>query len=196
MPFCLIPYGLPGIQSDCRVRKALANGGFMNETPQQYIARILGYVAGHEPMKVQHSTADKLAQLTRGISRKKLDRRPAPGKWSVTEILAHLADTEWVIGWRLRSILGSNGIPIQAFDQDAWAASFHYAKQDPRKSLALFRVLRETNLALLKSMPKEKWGNFGMHQERGKETVAHIFRLIAGHDLNHLGQVAALVGRK
>ena len=168
----------------------------MNETPQQYVARILGLVAGHEPMKVQRSTADKLAKLTRGIPRKKLSRRPAPGKWSVTEILAHLAETEWVIGWRLRSILNSNGTPIQAFDQDAWAQTSNYARQDPKKSVALFRALRAENLALLKSIPKEKWENYGMHAERGKETIAHIFRLIAGHDLNHLGQVAALLGRK
>ena len=168
----------------------------MNETPQQYAARILGLIAGHEPMKVQRSTADKLAKLTRGIPRKKLDRRPAPGKWSATEILAHLAETEWAVGWRLRSILSANGTPVQAFDQDAWAKTSNYAKQDPKKSLALFGTLRAENLALLKSIPKEKWEYYGMHQERGKETIAHIFRLIAGHDLNHLGQVAALTGRK
>ncbi|MCL5289063.1 MAG: DinB family protein [Acidobacteria bacterium] len=168
----------------------------MNETPQQYVARILGLIEGHEPMKVQRSTADKLAKLSRGVPRKKLDRRPAPDKWSVTEILAHLAETEWVIGWRLRSIINSNGIAIQAFDQDAWAQTSNYAKQDPKKSLALFRMLRAENLALLKSIPKEKWENYGMHSERGQETVAHIFRLIAGHDLNHLGQIAALVARK
>ncbi len=168
----------------------------MNETPQQYIARILGYIEGHEPMKVQRSTADKLGKLTRGIPRKKLDRRPAPDKWSVTEILAHLAETELVIGYRLRMILNTNGTPIQAFDQDAWAKTSNYAKQDPKKSIAVFRTLRSENLTLLKSIPKEKWENYGMHAERGKETIAHIFRLIAGHDLNHLGQIAALTGRK
>ena len=168
----------------------------MNETPQQYVALILGLIAGHEPMKVQRSTADKLAKFTRGVPRKKLDRRPAPGKWSVTEILAHLAETEWAVGWRLRSILSANGTPVQAFDQDAWAKTSNYAKQDPKKSLALFGTLRAENLALLKSIPKEKWEYYGMHQERGKETIAHIFRLLAGHDLNHLGQVAALLGRK
>jgi hypothetical protein len=168
----------------------------MNETPQQYVARILGLIAGHEPMKVQRSTADKLGKLTRGIPRKKLGRRPAPGKWSVTEILAHLAETEWVIGWRLRSIINSNGIAIQAFDQDEWAKTSNYAKQGPKKSLALFRMLRDENLALLKSIPKEKWENYGMHTERGQESIARIFQLIAGHDLNHLAQVAGLVGRK
>jgi hypothetical protein len=168
----------------------------MNETPQQYVARILGLIAGHEPMKVQRTTADKLQKLTRGIPRKKLGRRPAPGKWSATEILAHLAETEWVVGWRLRSILNANGTPIQAFDQDDWAKTSNYARQDPKKSLAVFRMLRDENLALLKSIPKQKWQNYGMHQERGKETIARITQLIAGHDVNHLAQVARLVSYK
>ncbi len=168
----------------------------MNETPQQYVARVLGYIEGQDPQKIQRSTADKLAKLIRGIPRKKLGQRPAPGKWSVTEILAHLAETELVIGYRLRMILNSNGTPIQAFNQDDWAKTSNYAKQDPAKSLAVFRTLRDENLALLTSIPKEKWENYGMHAERGKETVAHIFRLIAGHDLNHLGQVERILGRK
>ncbi len=164
----------------------------MNETPQQYVSRILGLIEGHDPMKVQRSTADKLQKFIRGVPRRKLDRRPAPGKWSVTEILAHLAETEWVVGWRLRSILSANGTPIQAFDQDVWAKTSNYAKQDPKKSVALFRMLRTENLALLKSVPKEKWENYGMHSERGKESVARIFQLIAGHDLNHLAQIERL----
>ena len=50
-------------------------------------------------------------------------------------------------------------------------------------------MLRTSNLALLKSLPKKLWENYGMHQERGKETVAHIVRMYAGHDVNHLQQV-------
>ena len=68
-------------------------------------------------------------------------------------------------------------------------ATFHYRRRDPKASLELFRVLRESNLALLQSVPKNLWENYGMHQERGKETVAHLVRLFAGHDLNHLQQV-------
>ena len=168
----------------------------MKETPKQYVARILGIIAGRDPVKVLGATADKLQKLTRGVPHKKLSRRPAPGKWSVTEILAHLAETELVVGWRLRSILSSNGTPIQAFDQDAWAKTSNYARHDPKKSLALFHVVRDANLSLLKSIPREKWKNYGMHQERGKESVARIAQLIAGHDLNHIGQIAALTGRK
>jgi uncharacterized damage-inducible protein DinB len=161
----------------------------MQETPQQYTQRILGYSEGKQPLRVQQATARKLSELTRGLNKKQLTRRPAPGKWSIAEILAHLADAEIVIAWRMRLILGTNGTPIQAFDQDVWAETFNYGKRDPRTSLETFRVLRENNLALLKSIPKHLWDNYGMHAERGKESVAHVVKMIAGHDLNHLRQV-------
>jgi hypothetical protein len=168
----------------------------MNETPQEYIQRMLKESGGKDPRKVQSATAAKLGRLIRRAPSAKLRKRPAPGKWSAGEILAHLADCEIVTGWRMRQILGAPGTPIQPFDQDAWAAAGHYEKRDARKSLELFRVSREANLALLKSLSPEQWKHHGMHAERGVETIEHIVRMMAGHDLNHLGQVERLVAAK
>ena len=164
----------------------------MNETPQQYTARIVSLTSGEEPLRIQRSTARKLAGAIKGLNKKQLTRRPAPDKWSIAEILAHLADAEVVGGWRMRLILGKNGTPIEAFDQDVWAKTFRYQKRDPKQSLETFRALRENNLLLLKSLPKELWENYGMHSERGKETISHIVRMFAGHDVNHLRQVEAI----
>ena len=108
----------------------------MQETPQEYIQRILAQLGGKDPLKVQAATAAKIARLVQRTSAAKLRKRPAPGKWSVGEILAHLADCEIVTGWRMRQILGGPGTPIQAFDQDAWAAAGHYEKRDARKSVS------------------------------------------------------------
>ncbi len=141
----------------------------MKETVQQYIQRIAGYAEGKEPLAVQRSTAKKLAKMIEGISTTKLRKRPTPDKWSVSEILAHLSDTEIVGSFRMRLILGAPGTPIPAFDQDAWVVSGHYEKRDPRQSLELFRTLREANLALLKSLTPDQWKRYGMHAERGKE---------------------------
>lgn len=165
----------------------------MNETPQEYIARITGYLKGQEPLKVQSATAGKLERLVKGVSRSKLRKRPAPNTWSAVEILAHLAETEIVGGFRIRMILGAPGTPIAAFDQDAWVVSGHYEKRDPRKSLEQFRVLREANLALLKTLTPEQWQHYGIHSERGKETVEHIVRMFAGHDLNHIQQIERIL---
>jgi DinB superfamily len=165
----------------------------MNETPQQYIQRILGNLQGQDALKIQKTTAKKLERLTKGVPPAKLRKRPAPDKWSIAEILAHLGDTEIVVAWRMRSILGAPGTPIQAFDQDAWVKTGHYENRDPRKSIEQFRVVREANLALLKSLSSDQWKHHGMHAERGQETVEHIVRLIAGHDINHLQQIERIV---
>jgi uncharacterized damage-inducible protein DinB len=154
---------------------------------------MLGNIEGKDPLRVQRETAGKLARLIRGLSKKQLTRKPAPEKWSIAEILAHLVDTEIVGSWRMRHVIGNNGAPIQPFDQNVWAKIFNYAKRDARQSLEIFRVLRENNLAMLKALPKELWENYGVHAERGKEPVAHIVRMYAGHDLNHLGQVERIV---
>ena len=165
----------------------------MNEIPQQYTQRILGYIEGKEPLAVQAATARKLDRLIKGASTTRLRKRPAPEKWSVSEIIAHLADAEIVIGYRIRLILGSPGIPIVAYDQDRWAASGRYEKRDARKSVEQFRVLREANLALLKSLTPEQWRHYGMHSERGQESVERIARMCAGHDINHLRQIEEIL---
>ena len=168
----------------------------MRETPQEYITRILGYQAGKDPLKVQQATVKKVERLIKGVPKKKLMTRPESARWSIGEILAHLADTELVAGFRIRLILGENGVTIQAFDQDVWAENMNYRKRDPKKSLEAFRALRENNLALLTSLPKPMWDNFGMHTERGKETVTRISEMFAGHDINHLRQIKKIVARK
>ena len=161
----------------------------MKETPQEYIKRIRGHVDGKDPLKVQKSTAKKLQKLIKPLSKKQMKRRPGPGKWSIAQILAHLADAEVVGSWRIRLILGNSGQPIQAYDQEVWADTFKYADRDPKESLKVFRVLRENNLSLLKNVPEKLWENHGMHAERGKETISRIVEMFAGHDLNHLQQI-------
>jgi hypothetical protein len=168
----------------------------MQETPQQYIQRILDQLAGRDPLKVQAGTPAKIARLIQGVPASKLRKRLAPGKWSVREILAHLADSEIVIGWRMRQILGAPGTSIQPFDQDSWAAAGHYAKRDPLKSLEHFAAARAANLALLKCLSPEQWKQYGMHAERGMETIDHIVRLQAGHDINHVKQIERIVTAK
>lgn len=168
----------------------------MQQTIQDYVKRIESKIQGKDPLRVQAATAQKLAALVKRATPAKLRKKPAPDKWSVTEILAHLADGELVVGWRLRSILGAPGTPIQAYDQDAWAAAGQYAKRDPRKSIERFRVLREANLELLKSLKPEQRKQFGLHSERGEESIERLALLIAGHDINHLEQIAAILAKK
>jgi len=161
----------------------------MQETPQQYTQRVLGYLEGKEPMQVLAATPRQIARLVKGVPKKKLAQRPGPDKWSVTEILAHLADSELVYGYRIRIILEAGCPPIQATNQDAWAGFSDYAKQDPVLSLEAFRITRERLVHLLKGLPRKSWELYGMHSERGKETVTRVAEMLAGHDANHLKQI-------
>jgi len=168
----------------------------MQETVKQYIQRILGHTEGKEPLQVQASTPKRLEQLVEGMSASELKRRPAPDKWSILEIITHLADAELVGAWRIRAILGAPGTSIQAYDQEAWLESMKYQDRNIHQSLAQFRILREANLQLFKLLSREQWELYGMHSERGKETIRHIVRMFAGHDLNHLQQIERIVGAK
>ena len=167
----------------------------MQETAQQYTQRILGNVEGEDAIKVQKATAAKLKKLIHGLSPKQLKWKPGPGKWSIAEILAHLADAEIVGSWRMRLIIGASGTTVQPFDQDAWASVFQYGKRDAKQSLEVFRTLRENNLAMLKALPPESWDNYGMHLDRGKETITHMTRMYAGHDTNHVRQIEGIASQ-
>ena len=168
----------------------------MPETAQQYTQRILSNLEGKDPLKTQTATPKTLAKLIKGASPAKLRKRPAPDKWSVGEILAHLADAEVIVGWRLRSILAAPGTPIQAYDQDALASARNYAKHDPKKSLAQFAAIREANLAFYKALSPEQWKHHGMHSERGEESLERILHMMAGHDINHTQQIERILKPK
>jgi hypothetical protein len=162
------------------------------EGAASYKARILGLQAGADFLALQATAPAKLAALVAGLSAEQLAHRPAPGKWSIQEIVAHLADDELVGGYRLRTILASPGAAVQAFDQDVWASTGRYDSRNVSASLELFRVLREANLALLDSIGADEWDMFGVHTERGVESVRDIAMYFAGHDINHFQQIAAI----
>ncbi len=168
----------------------------MPETPEQYRTRMLSHLDGKDPLKLQAAAPKKIERLLKGVSATKLRKRPAPGKWSIAEIIGHVADTELVGGFRMRLILGAPGTPIAAFDQDTWVTALHYDKRDVRKSLEQFRALREANLALLKTLTRDQWKQHGIHAERGPETVETIVNMFAGHDLNHIAQIEAILAPK
>jgi len=168
----------------------------MPETVQEYTQRLLTYAGDKDPLRLQQAAPKKVASLLKGKTRKQLARRPAPGKWSVAEIVAHMADAELAVAWRLRQVLSSNATPLQAYDQDLWANTFNYSRRDPRQSLASYTAYREANLTLLKSVPRKLWDNYGVHQERGNESVNHVVRMVAGHDLNHIRQIEGILKGK
>lgn len=164
-----------------------------NETAQEYIARILAFAEGQDPRVVLKSTADRLRALVAASAPERWHQKAAPDTWSAAAVLAHLADAEIVSGWRVRSILAQDGVPLQPFDQDVWARAFGYERVDVHEALATFSATRASLLSLLARVEPERLTHHGVHAERGVETIAHLMRLYAGHDLNHLTQIERLV---
>jgi hypothetical protein len=144
---------------------------------------------GKDPVEVQRDTATKLAALLASVPTERLRRRTTPDKWSVSEILAHLAEAEVGSTWRYRQMIEHDGITLTSFDQDLWESLDRYANRDPKESLQLFRLLREANLRMFEHLTPEQWQRHGMHAERGHMTVRDLAVQIAGHDINHLEQI-------
>lgn len=163
-----------------------------SETIDQYKERILGYQAGADPLVLQAKAPDVLGALLEDLSAEHIDQRPAQGKWCIREIVAHLADDELVGAYRIRLILSAPGTAIQAFDQDVWAHAGRYSTLDISDSLALYRTLRLANLKLLQSLTAEEWDMFGVHAERGVESLRDIAMYFAGHDINHFRQIGSI----
>lgn len=165
----------------------------MAETAQQYIARITGILGDQDPWAVLSATPDRLRMLVDGASSGALVWTSLPDRWSVTQIAAHLADAEIVGAWRFRTVLAEDGVALQAYDQNAWAAAFRYARTPIAESVVLFGALRRATLRLLREVDPARHAHAGMHAERGPESIAQLMRMYAGHDLNHLGQIERLL---
>ncbi len=160
------------------------------------ISRIVAYTEGKDPIAMQREVPELLAMSIAGKSDGDLRRSPAPGKWSVGEILAHLAESEIVTLWRYRQMIENSGGPLSAYDQDKWAGMGKYATRDPQESLQLFTALRKINLEMFARLTSAEWQSFGKHAERGKMTVETLAGHIAGHDRNHLEQIRKILEKK
>ena len=159
------------------------------EQAAQYTTAVLGLVADRDPMAVLAATTDRLRFVVAGMDPRAIRTPEAPGKWSVTQVLAHLADSEIVWAWRLRLILAQDRPPLTGYDQDAWAAKLGYEKADPGECVDRFAILRDSHLLLLGGLTPAQRQRVGVHTERGEESVEHLLRLYAGHDILHLNQI-------
>ena len=149
------------------------------------------FVGDRDPRSVIAATAQELAVRTGGLSAEAADRAPAPGKWSVRQIVCHLADTEIAFAFRLRQGLAEPNHVIQPFDQERWAE--RYDAYDLPSALEMFTVLRRWNVALVSSLAPQDFDRPLSHPERGAMTFRTLVETMAGHDLNHLAQIARTV---
>lgn len=166
--------------------------GAAREEAAAYIAALLGMLGDRDPMAVLAELPDAVDGLLAGVPEAKLRQPEAPGKWSLAQVVQHLADSELVWGWRLRLVLAHDRPAITGYDQDAWAERLRYAEAPLDDAREQLRVLRRVHLRMLRGLRPEERARVGVHSERGEESVEHLVRLYAGHDLVHRRQLARI----
>ena len=145
----------------------------------------VGLLEGRDAAKVIVETPVRLGMILDGLSTAEIEARPAPGKWNVREIVAHLADCEIAWGWRLRQVYGEDHVTIQPFEQDAWAKV--YDAYSFELAWATFKALRAWNVAFVGALTEADKKKGYTHPERGgDETLWTLVEIMAGHDLHHL----------
>lgn len=135
----------------------------------------------------------EIAAAVAGLSDKVFRFKPKPEKWCVLEILAHLADMEIVLGYRVRQMLADIKPVIAPLDQDAWALHLGYLDSPPAELVAFYGIARHHNLRLLRCVKPVDYEKSAFHPEYKREmTVAEIAQRIGVHGANHLAQIEAL----
>jgi hypothetical protein len=161
--------------------------------PQPVIAeRYIQALGGADPIESQRKAPKRVRKLVKGMSAKQLARRPEEGKWSIKEVLAHLAEGEMVLGSRIRYVAAMDRPQIVGYDQDAFVRNLRYDDVEAHDLLEAFTALRALNVALLERLPDDAFARIGLHTERGEESLSSMVHMYAGHDRLHEQQIERL----
>ncbi len=161
---------------------------------REYTAAIVGLVGDRKPLDVLTTTDANIRRGIEGLAPGELTRPEAEGKWSVAQVVQHFADSDLVWAWRLRLVLAQDRPTLTGYDQDLWAERLRYDLANVAEALDQFRVLRAGNLRLIARATEADLQRVGLHTERGEESVAHMMRMYAGHDILHLRQIDRIRG--
>jgi hypothetical protein len=156
--------------------------------PPRYVEAL----GNEDPIEVMATSPDIIRRVIAGLDEKQLATKPAPGKWSIKEIIGHLADGEVILGSRFRMIGAHDKPPIAGYDQDAFVANLGVANAKALDLLDDFAMARAVNLGLLERLPEDGWKRVGLHAERGEESIAKLVMMYAGHDRNHIEQIETI----
>ena len=154
-----------------------------------YVRALLEVLGERDPLLVLAELDGWLDRRLSGVPEAALRRAEAPGKWSAADVVQHLADSELVLGFRLRMILTEDRPAIQGYDQDKWAGTLGYPDVPLAEARAQLSALRAANLRVLRRLGPADWERVGLHSERGPESVGHLTKLMGAHDLVHRRQI-------
>ena len=162
-------------------------------TTSAYVTETMALLGDQDPLVVLAHTPDYILERVEELDEEQFHIPEAPGKWSLAQVFAHLADTEIAFGWRARLVLTQDNAPIHGFDEGLWMTRFDGANADPEQALDTFLTLRDWNMRVWQCATAADLARVGIHSERGAETFDTLRRMVAGHDLRHRRQVDRIV---
>ncbi|MFD2371135.1 DinB family protein [Brevibacillus sp. GCM10020057] len=134
-------------------------------------------------------TTAKFSSLTE----EQQDRRYAPGKYTVKEVLGHIIDTERIMSYRLLRIARGDQTPLAGYDDEAYVAAGAFATRPMKDMVEEFRAVRLSTVALLKGVPDHAWSRSGIAND-SEITARALAYIIAGHERHHLRVLAERYG--
>jgi hypothetical protein len=155
---------------------------------EKYVAGLLGLLGSNDPLVVLQQMPSALEDFIASVPAAVMTTPEAPGKWSIRDVVQHLADSELVGGFRLRMVIAHDRPVLTGYDQDLFAERLRYSEVNIEEALEQFKALRRANLRLWQLSPTDL-ARVGRHSERGEESLEHMRRLYAGHDILHLKQL-------
>jgi uncharacterized damage-inducible protein DinB len=151
-------------------------------TPEERRQKIVSYGAAY----------DKLVAALDRYPAEMWSYRPAPGRWTIHEIIVHIADSEANSYIRARRFLAEPGSAVLGYDEEGWARALNYHDQNPADALELFRWLRYATFNLIQGQPDAVWANTVHHSESGLMTMDDWLVTYESHIPDHIGQMEAV----
>jgi hypothetical protein len=156
-----------------------------------YLREEIALLGMDDPFESQRAFPDRLRERLRGLPEAALDFRPGPREWSTREVLAHLVQTEITYGYRYRAIVAEPESALAGYDQDLWVSELPESRWPADTLLTHLSALKSLNVAVLEQIPADQRSRWGLHAERGPESLLALIGAIAGHDRMHEAQIEA-----
>lgn len=153
-----------------------------------YYGTYIGIVPGGDVRELLRAQLPKTIELISGFSEEKASQGYGPGKWTLKEVLLHIADAERVFSYRLLRIARGDTTPLPGFDQDPWVLTSHANERTLASLIAEFASVRAATLTLVDSLSAEAWLRQGTASEKTVSARALAY-VCAGHELHHVNLI-------
>jgi uncharacterized damage-inducible protein DinB len=157
----------------------------------RYVAAVPeGDVIAHLAAQVERTQA-----LLRSVGEARAAHRYAPSKWSIKQVVGHMADTERVFTFRALAFARRDPSPLPSMEQEAWMAGADFDARPLRQLAEEFHAVRQATLALFSSFTPDVLARTGT-ASGNRFTVNSLVFIVAGHELHHLAVLAERYGVK